>query len=116
MGITVMQKSISRMLLVAIASMLAVFAYTALTAQKVSAQEIQADPYATQTPTVLPTLIRKEPQTPPDHVQPNRFGDRGEELPFTGADLTLFVATGLAAIGTGAVIVRRTRSKDSDAG
>jgi LPXTG-motif cell wall-anchored protein len=30
-------------------------------------------------------------------------------LPFTGADLTLFVAIGLGAIGAGAMIVRRTR-------
>ena len=113
MGITTAHKSISKMLLVGIGSMLAVFAFTAITAERASAQ---ADPYATQTPTVLPTLIRKEPQAPPDQVEPNRFGDRGEELPFTGADLTLFVATGLAAIGTGAVIVRRTRSKESDDG
>ena len=33
-------------------------------------------------------------------------------LPFTGADLTLFLATGLAAIGTGTVIVRRARSAE----
>ena len=116
MGTTAMQQRISKTLLVAIASMLAVFAFTALTTEKASAQEVVADPYATQTPTVLPTLIRKEPNTPPDQVEPNRFGDRGEELPFTGADLTLFVATGLAAIGTGAVIVRRTSSEESDAG
>jgi len=30
-------------------------------------------------------------------------------LPFTGADLTLFVVIGLGAIGVGAMIVRRTR-------
>jgi LPXTG-motif cell wall-anchored protein len=30
-------------------------------------------------------------------------------LPFTGADITLFVVIGLAAIGTGIFIVRRTR-------
>jgi hypothetical protein len=33
-------------------------------------------------------------------------------LPFTGADLTLFVATGLAAIGTGVVVLRRTRPRE----
>ena len=32
-------------------------------------------------------------------------------LPFTGADITLFVVIGLAAIGTGAVIVRKTRPR-----
>jgi hypothetical protein len=31
-------------------------------------------------------------------------------LPFTGADLVLFVGTGVAAIGTGVVVLRRTRS------
>jgi LPXTG-motif cell wall-anchored protein len=34
-------------------------------------------------------------------------------LPFTGADVTLFVAIGLAAIGTGTLIVRRTRSTEA---
>lgn len=33
-------------------------------------------------------------------------------LPFTGADLTLFVATGMAAIGTGVVVLRRTRPRE----
>jgi hypothetical protein len=32
-------------------------------------------------------------------------------MPITGADLTLFIITGLAAIATGLVIVRRTRSR-----
>jgi hypothetical protein len=45
---------------------------------------------------------------------------RGEEvgagvLPFTGADLTLFVVLGLAAIGAGTVIVRRARSGGAEA-
>ena len=37
---------------------------------------------------------------------------QGSALPFTGADITLFVATGLAAIGTGAFIVRRARTRE----
>lgn len=45
--------------------------------------------------------------------QPSIEEDAGEGLlPFTGADLTLFVATGLAAIGTGVVVLRRTRPRD----
>lgn len=36
-------------------------------------------------------------------------------LPFTGADLTLFVATGLALTATGLVIVRRTRARREEA-
>jgi hypothetical protein len=31
-------------------------------------------------------------------------------LPFTGADITLFLVIGLAAIGAGAALVRRARS------
>ena len=33
----------------------------------------------------------------------------GEELPFTGAEVTLYVLGGVALIGTGALIVRQTR-------
>jgi hypothetical protein len=45
--------------------------------------------------------------------QPTIEEDAGEGLlPFTGADLTLFVATGLAAIGTGVVVLRRTRPRE----
>jgi LPXTG-motif cell wall-anchored protein len=42
-------------------------------------------------------------------VSPAAEQPSGETLPFTGADLTLFVAIGLGAIGAGAMIVRRTR-------
>jgi LPXTG-motif cell wall-anchored protein len=31
------------------------------------------------------------------------------QLPFTGADVTLFLVVGLAAIGTGTFLLRRTR-------
>jgi hypothetical protein len=45
--------------------------------------------------------------------QPSIDENAGEGLlPFTGADLTLFVATGLAAIGTGVVVLRRTRPRE----
>jgi ABC-type branched-subunit amino acid transport system permease subunit len=45
--------------------------------------------------------------------QPSIDEDAGEGLlPFTGADLTLFVATGMAAIGTGVVVLRRTRPRE----
>jgi len=33
----------------------------------------------------------------------------GEELPFTGAEITLYVLGGIALIGGGALIVRQTR-------
>jgi hypothetical protein len=35
-------------------------------------------------------------------------------LPFTGADLMLFVGTGVAAIGTGVVVLRRTRPRENE--
>lgn len=38
---------------------------------------------------------------------------QGGALPFTGADITLFVATGLAAVGTGIFIVRRARTREN---
>jgi hypothetical protein len=75
----------------------------------------QKDPYSNRGPQVLPSVIeRGEPERPPA-VQPNRQetppDDSNNRLPFTGADLTLFVATGLAAVATGGVILRRTRSR-----
>jgi hypothetical protein len=45
-----------------------------------------------------------DPPPPPVCVDCNR-------MPFTGADLTLFLVTGLTAIGTGVALVRRTRSR-----
>jgi hypothetical protein len=48
--------------------------------------------------------------------QPDVLGGtepEGGALPFTGADITLFVATGLAAVGTGMFIVRRARSREN---
>lgn len=42
-------------------------------------------------------------------VQPQGRDTSSGTLPFTGADLTLFVVIGLGAIGAGSVIVRRTR-------
>lgn len=72
------------------------------------------DPYSNDGPKVLPSVIeRGEPQRPPA-IEPQRRDtpdDSNNRLPFTGADLTLFVATGLAAVATGGVILRRTRSR-----
>lgn len=97
----------------------------------------QVDPYSsgspTTSPSVLPTLIETtQPGTPSpdDTVLPTRLtnpptpeddetlvlGNRqpNNTLPFTGADVTLFVATGLAAIATGAVLVRRSRARRTE--
>lgn len=71
------------------------------------------DPYAKKPckPIVKPTIMRTDHGRPDDReiVIPDRQ-ERGP-LPFTGADLTLFAATGAAAIGTGTVLVRATRSR-----
>lgn len=55
------------------------------------------------------TITRQDPQS---DVLGGTEGPQGSALPFTGADITLFVATGLAAIGTGAFIVRRARTRE----
>jgi hypothetical protein len=68
----------------------------------------QTDPYTENEPEVLPTrLENEEPQgTSPEAAERTSDGT----LPVTGAELTLFVVTGLAAIKTGATIVRRTKA------
>lgn len=61
----------------------------------------QVEPYSEATPKGQPSIM--EP--------PARNPENAPGLPFTGADLALFVATGLAAIATGTVIVRGTRTR-----
>lgn len=51
--------------------------------------------------------VLTRPGTPPDDANGN------ETLPFTGADVTLFVITGAALIATGILVVRRTRASKS---
>ncbi len=41
--------------------------------------------------------------------------DDSDTLPFTGADVTLFVITGAALVATGLLVVRRTRANKSEA-
>ena len=79
------------------------------------------DPYTKHCqPIVKPTLLFNDPQRigdrelvtpPPPSEPPHRCTGPNNCLPFTGADLTLFAATGFAAIGTGTVLVRATRSR-----
>ena len=75
-----------------------------------SAQECTLDPYGNEVcdeeekkfdPEVEADVLTR-PETPPD--------DSGETLPFTGADVTLFVITGAALVATGVLVVRRTRA------
>ena len=49
--------------------------------------------------------ILERPETPPE--PPGR-------LPFTGADITLFMITGAALVATGMLVVRRTRAKKGE--
>ena len=51
--------------------------------------------------------VLTRPGTPPD--------DSSETLPFTGADVTLFVITGAALVATGMLVVRRSRASRSEA-
>lgn len=71
----------------------------------------QQDPYGNGRPVVSPNLITRPASQPASNLlrrSPNVQGAT-QTLPFTGADLTLFVATGLGAIATGAVILHRSR-------
>jgi len=53
-------------------------------------------------------LLRRR-STPPDNPPPSEG-----PLPFTGADVTLFLVTGGALVATGAVLVRRNRTRRSE--
>src|SRR5687768_12188832 len=81
-----------------------------------SAAAAEKDPYSNRGPKVLPSVIERGEPDRPDVVEEEIIPPPPEEergpLPFTGADLTLFVATGLAAIATGSVILRRTRARN----
>ena len=82
----------------------------------------QTDPYSGEEPEVLPTqIVNEEPREEEpvkDEVLPARIQAPAEDrqptgtgvLPFTGADLTLFLVTGAAAVGTGSMMVKRARS------
>lgn len=65
------------------------------------------DPYG---PLVCPNEIERDTDT---DVQSDVL-ERQPTLPFTGADVTLFVVTGAALIATGALVVRRTRAARSN--
>lgn len=75
------------------------------------------DPYTvTCRPIVRISGLRTERAKPGDPDVPNIppiVRHKRQRLPFTGADLTLFAATGLAAFGTGTVLVRATRARRS---
>jgi hypothetical protein len=87
-------------------------------ASPASAQAQICDPYTKKCePIVKPKVLRRDPAQPNDKEEPLEFRGssirEGERLPFTGADLTLFAATAFAAVGTGTILVRSTRSRRS---
>ena len=50
--------------------------------------------------------VLERPETPPPPT---------DRLPFTGADVTLFMITGAALVATGMLVVRRTHSNKNEA-
>ena len=52
----------------------------------------------------------QKPKAPPAVIPMQDTREPAAIMPFTGADLTAFLALGLVAVGGGTLIVRRTRS------
>jgi LPXTG-motif cell wall-anchored protein len=106
-------KKPARIVLLAVMGLLAGLTAAMMLIGTAAAQE--TDPYSNEGPTVLPTVIQKGQPKRPDVTEPNRFERPPDDssLPLTGADLTLFVATGAAAIATGTVLVRRSRARNA---
>jgi hypothetical protein len=71
----------------------------------------QQEPYGNGRPVVSPNLITRPTDQPASNLLRRTPSVQGaaQTLPFTGADLTLFLATGLGAVATGAVILHRSR-------
>ena len=68
-------------------------------------------------PRVCPSDSEKDPKSDIDVDvlrRPTTDNGGGGGLPFTGADLTLFVITGAALVATGALVVRRARASRSE--
>jgi len=86
----------------------------------------QVDPYSSGSPSISPSLIthtstpspsdsvlgdieKRDDDSDPKEILPEVKGKR--VLPITGGDMMLFVATGASMIGTGALVLRRTRRR-----
>jgi len=84
------------------------------------------DPYSSGSPSISPSLIthtstpspsdsvlgdieKRDDDSDPKEILPEVKGKR--VLPITGGDMMLFVATGASMIGTGALVLRRTRRR-----
>jgi hypothetical protein len=63
-------------------------------------------------PGIGPNIITQPGPNAPPQVGPS-FQERGETLPFTGGDVTLFVIVGAGAVALGAVALRAARGKSN---
>ena len=90
---------------------LLVFAGPALAVERikveVGGETCYRDPYGEL---VCPEDIERDFDTEVEAEVLERGGTPDSPLPFTGADVTLFVITGAALVATGVVVVRRTRA------
>lgn len=67
-------------------------------------------PRPTPSESVKGEVIRRDDNShTPEEILPQAAG--GGILPLTGADLTLLIATGASLVGTGTVLVRRSRRR-----
>ena len=89
---------------------LVVVAWALLSVAFIGAASAQTDPYGNGGPDVEAEVIGTDEGT-----GNNEVGSDSSTLPFTGADLTLFVVIGACAIGAGAFLVRRTRQRADSA-
>ncbi|MDQ3987084.1 MAG: hypothetical protein M3280_11395 [Actinomycetota bacterium] len=95
------------------------FSGTAVAGSKVriideSGQTCFVDRYG---PRVCPSDSERDPKSDVDAdilKRPTTDNGGGGDLPFTGADLTLFVITGAALIATGTLVFRRARASRSE--
>ena len=104
-GTSTMSTTRSRRALAAVAVSLVAVASGLLGGGAASAQ---TDPYTGEPPAVLPHRLERSSDVEGTRVEER---DSGSLLPFTGADLTLFLVTGAAAVGTGGLLVKRTGAR-----
>ena len=111
------EKARARSVLLIAALMLVSVIGGLLVAGAAGAQPAGGDPYVSKSPktSIHPSTTSAPPppttSTPPPTVLNRCINCEDQVLPFMGADLTLFVVTGLALVATGVVLVRRTRAR-----
>lgn len=88
-------------------AVLALLLFAALT----TAAWAQEDPYGNGEPQVKPTLITNPSEPEVEVVRQERGA---AILPFTGGDVTLFLAIGLGAISVGVVMLKGRRAHEAE--